>query len=150
MHAHTLSLSVSVSVSVSLSLSLSLSLSILKNAHIQAKRLYYGWLAVLRLTGVRYCQLFRAGRASSVGRVSDWKASCNIQWRGFESTVRQEMFLPQSTSSADSLTVPVQPPCAIARITICAHFKNPKHWQPCIYIPDVLTHEDTANTGRNW
>ena len=28
------------------------------------------------------------------------------------------------------LTVSVQPPCAIARINICAHVKNPKHWQP--------------------
>ena len=36
----------------------------------------------------------------------------------------------QSTSSADSLTVSVQPPCAVACISICAHVKNPKRWQP--------------------
>ena len=36
----------------------------------------------------------------------------------------------ESTFSADSLTVSVQPQCAIARITICTRVKSPKHWQP--------------------
>ena len=40
------------------------------------------------------------------------------------------LVLPESTSSADSLTVSVQPPCEIACINICVHVKNPKHWQP--------------------
>ena len=39
-------------------------------------------------------------------------------------------FLPETTSSADSLTVSVQPPCAMTCINICAHVKNPQHWQP--------------------
>ena len=40
------------------------------------------------------------------------------------------MFLPESASSADSLTVSLQPPCAIACTNVCAHVKNPKHWEP--------------------
>ena len=42
----------------------------------------------------------------------------------------------QSASCADSLTVSVQPPCAIACINICAYVKNPKHWQP-YHCPDT-------------
>ena len=44
-------------------------------------------------------------------------------WRGFESPVRQGIFLPQSASSADSLslTVSVQPSCTMACINdMCA------------------------------
>ena len=46
--------------------------------------------------------------------------------------MRQEIVLPGSTFSADSLTVTVsaQQPCAIAHINICAQVQNPKHWQP--------------------
>ena len=33
-------------------------------------------------------------------------------------------------SSADSLTVSVQTPCAVACSNICANVKNSKHWQP--------------------
>ena len=40
-------------------------------------------------------------------------------------------FNPQSASSADSLTVSLQPLCAIACIDIHAHVKNTRHWQPC-------------------
>ena len=41
-----------------------------------------------------------------------------------------------------SLTVSVQPPCAIACINICAHVKNPKHWQPyhCLDERKYYTH----------
>ena len=40
-------------------------------------------------------------------------------------------FSPESTFSADSsLTVSIQPLCAIAYINICARIKNPKQWQP--------------------
>ena len=42
-----------------------------------------------------------------------------------DSPVRQGLFLPVSAFSADSLTVPVHPPCAIACIYICAHVKDP-------------------------
>ena len=38
---------------------------------------------------------------------------------GFDSPLRQGIFLPESTFSADSLTVSVQPPCAIVCIEIC-------------------------------
>ena len=45
--------------------------------------------------------------------------------------MRLGIFLPELAFSAVSpLTVSVQPPCAIACINICAHVKNPKHWQP--------------------
>ena len=43
--------------------------------------------------------------------------------------MRQGIFLPESASSADSLTVSVQPPRAIVCISICVYDKNPKHWQ---------------------
>ena len=35
--------------------------------------------------------------------------------------MRQGIFLPESTSGADSLTVSAEPPCAITCINICAH-----------------------------
>ena len=38
--------------------------------------------------------------------------------------MRQGIFLPKSTFSADSLTVSVQPPCAVVCINICAHVKK--------------------------
>ena len=40
-------------------------------------------------------------------------------------------FFPELTSSADSLTVSAQPPCAIICNNICTHVTNPKHWQLC-------------------
>ena len=39
------------------------------------------------------------------------------------------VFFPAWTFSADSVTVFVQPPCAIECINICMHIKNPKHCQ---------------------
>ena len=39
------------------------------------------------------------------------------------------IFLLESTSGADSLTVSVQPRCAVACINICSCVRNPKHWQ---------------------
>ena len=45
--------------------------------------------------------------------------------------MRQGIFLPESTSSADRLSYGVRKVlCAIACINICADVKNPKHWQP--------------------
>ena len=43
--------------------------------------------------------------------------------------MRQGIFLPQSTVSADSFVVSVKTPCAIACINICAQVKKPEHWQ---------------------
>ena len=37
--------------------------------------------------------------------------------------------LPESTVSADSLTVSVQPPCVLACIDICVHVNDPKHYE---------------------
>ena len=70
-----------------------------------------------------FWEVIRAGRTGSVGRAWVWRAR-----RGFESPVRQRIFLLESTFSADSLTVSVQPP-----YNICADVKNPKRWQQ--YIP---------------
>ena len=55
--------------------------------------------------------------------------------------------------SADSLMVSVQPPCAIACINICAHVKNPTHWQPyhCLNTGKYCTHWQPyhcLNTGK--
>ena len=52
---------------------------------------------------------------SSVGRASDWHAA------DAGSITR----CGKSTFSADSLTVSVHPPCAVACISICAHVKDP-------------------------
>ena len=62
--------------------------------------------------------------------------------KGTEFAVRQRLFLPESVSSADSVTVLVQPPSAIVRINICEHVKNPKHWQPyhCWYTRNYYLH----------
>ena len=48
----------------------------------------------------------------------------------------------QSTFRQDFLTVPVQPPCAMAFINICEHTNDPKHRQPY----HCLDKETTAHT----
>ena len=53
--------------------------------------------------------------------------------------MRQGTFLPESTFSADSLTVSVQPPCAIACINSCAHAGSHTI---------VWTHENTTHIDR--
>ena len=110
----------------------------------------------------------RRGGDSSVGRASNWHARCSTDMGSSPGaasdfslrvdfqcrllgcpnspcvqSVQQEIFLQESTSSTDSW-VSIQPLCAIAcikLINICAHVKNPKHWQPyqCL---------DTWNTVR--
>ena len=54
----------------------------------------------------------------------------------------QGIFLPKSTFNADSLTVSVQPSCAIACINSCVPIKEPKHWQPyfCLDKQKYQTH----------
>ena len=64
--------------------------------------------------------------------------STSPAWRG--------IFLPESTFSADSLTVSVQPLSAIACLDTCAHVQNPKHWQPYTI---VWTHENIVHTRGN-
>ena len=51
-------------------------------------------------------------------------------------------FLPESTFSAGSLVVSVQPLCAIACINICVHIKGPNHWPPdlCLDTWKYCTH----------
>ena len=68
-------------------------------------------------------------RNSSAGRASDCDGEA-WYWRGFESLVRQGIFLPESTFSADSPAVSMQPPCGIACRGFRAQVKNPEHWQP--------------------
>ena len=70
----------------------------------------------------------KQGGNSSVGRASDWKQVQQCCRNEF--LVRQGIFLPELTFSADSLAVSVQLPCAITRINICMHIKSTKHWQP--------------------
>ena len=55
-----------------------------------------------------------------------WLKSQVQCWCGFESLMQQGIFLPESTFSADSLTVFVQPLCAIAWLNICVCVKNPQ------------------------
>ena len=83
---------------------------------------------------------WREGTAQPAERL-DWKAK-EQYWRGFQSLVRQGTFLPESAFSADSLMVSAQPPRAIAYINICAHVKNPTHWQSyhCLNTGKYCTH----------
>ena len=71
---------------------------------------------------------------------------CQTQcWRRFNSPVQQEIFLPGSTFSADSLMVLVQllPLCTISYTNVCMPIQNPKHWRPYTI---AWTHENAANT----
>ena len=69
------------------------------------------------------------------GVVAHWKSiGLARRCHRLDSPVRQGIFLPESTFSADFLTVSVHPPCAIACIYICAHVKDPKHWQTYLYL----------------
>ena len=91
---------------------------------------FHVWVVVLGIHGsCRGKNKLVWGRDRSVGRASDWKSQdASSSPRGGKA-----IFLPQSNSSADCLTVPVQPQCAIACINICVHVKknkNKKHWQP--------------------
>ena len=63
-------------------------------------------------------------------------------WRGFKTQARQEIFLPESPFSADSLTVSAQLPRAAACINICIHVKNPNIGSHTI----VRTDENTTHT----
>ena len=101
-------------------------------------------VVLLSANWAHYCYVLW-GRDSSDGRAPDWKDRPQY-WRGFESPVRQGLFLlAQSNSSADSLTVSVQPPCAIACNNICAHVKNLKQLQPY----RCLDTGNTTHTDRN-
>ena len=54
--------------------------------------------------------------------------------------------LPTSTVSADSLTVFVQPPCAIACISICAHAKLLNTGsQTIVWTKEIAAHTDTSD-----
>ena len=80
------------------------------------------------------------GANCSDGRASDWKTRRNTN-TGSSPRCGKGFFF-QSTSSVDSLTVSVQPPCAIACINIYVHVKNPNHWQPydCLDTRTYYTH----------
>ena len=56
---------------------------------------------------------------------------------GLDSPVRNGIFPQESAFNADSLTVFVQPPCAITCIYSCANVKDRKQWQP-YYCLDML------------
>ena len=46
-------------------------------------------------------------------------------WHRFNFPVQQGILFPESTFSADSVMVPVHPPCAITCVNICVHIKGP-------------------------
>ena len=62
---------------------------------------------------------------SSVGRTSDWHATeaGSVPWCG-------RGFFSQSQLLVQTVTVSVQPKCAVACVNVCAHVKDPKHLQP--------------------
>ena len=53
--------------------------------------------------------------------LSGWSVGPSHRCRRFDSPVRHRNFLPESAFSADCLTVPLHPPCAIECSNICAH-----------------------------
>ena len=61
------------------------------------------------------------------------------RWHRFDSTVWQGIFLPQSTFSADSLTVHTLP-CALACIHICVHIKDPIVHVRVQWVMETLKH----------
>ena len=67
-------------------------------------------------------RLLQPRPAQKPGAVLTWVLVLGAAWD----------FCPESAFSADSLTVSVQSPCVIACFSICAHDKNPKHWQPLL------------------
>ena len=64
---------------------------------------------------------------------------------GFVPQCSKVIFLPESAIGADSLTVFIQPLCAITCINIGVHVQNPKHWQA----NHCLDTQKYALTGRN-
>ena len=67
---------------------------------------------------------------SSVGRESDWKARRNTD-TGSSLWWSKRFFSQSQVPVKTTLRCPAQPQCATACINdICAHVKNPKHWQP--------------------
>ena len=73
----------------------------------------------------------------------------------FGSPVQQGIFLLESTFSADSLTVSVYPPCAIACIYICAYVKDPVVHVRVQWIMETLKHpactvSRVARLCRSW
>ena len=73
---------------------------------------------------------WRAKKEEKKKDVAQLVAQPAHRWGGFDSPVQQGIFLPLTTFNADSLMRVRTPPCAIAGINICAHVKDPKHWQP--------------------
>ena len=56
-------------------------------------------------------------------------------WRGFDSLVRQGIFLPELISIVDSFGVSVQHLCAVVSINICtSHVKYSKHFMHILYV----------------
>ena len=90
---------------------------------------------------------FPRGGDSSVGRASDRKARRNTDTVSTTQCDKGFFFFSESTSSADSVTVSVQPSCAIAYVNNCAHVKSPEEWQP--YNTSVWTQENTTRSDRN-
>ena len=81
------------------------------------------------LSSPRMSTLWNGGAGnSSVGRASDWKARRSTD--AGSSPRWGQRFFSQSQLPVQTLTVPVQPPCAIACINICTLVKNSTHWQP--------------------
>ena len=60
--------------------------------------------------------------------------------------MREVIFLPELTSSADCIMVSIQLLCAITCINICVHVTNPKQWHGTAI---VWTHENTTHIDRN-
>ena len=75
---------------------------------------------------------------SSAGRAPDRKARRNTG-AGLSPGVAK-IVLPESTSSADSLAVSIQPSCAVACINIRVHVKDPQFWQPYHWLDTEILH----------
>ena len=100
------------------------------------------WVCIIIFLLKRMCAKFYSQIRCVVGIQLSWQsirvASC---WCRFDSLVRQGNFLPESTFSADSLTVSVKTLCAIACIYICAHIKDPVVHIRVQWTMETLNHE---------
>ena len=88
---------------------------------------------------------------SSAGRASDRHAAVPR----FDSPMRQGIFFPESTLSADSLLGVRTPPCSVACINICAHVEDPVVHVRVRWIIETLKHQActvgwVARLCRSW
>ena len=98
-----------------------------------------GWRKEKGTTLIVYSSM--GGGGGDVAQLVERRTGTPLRQVQFPGAAR-DFFPPESTFSADSLTVSEQLLCAIACINICSRVKDPKHWQPylCLDTRKYRTH----------